>query len=81
MLRDLERCGLELVRGQPELVPGAAPAPRGALFQPGPRGSALDHWLVQAFGSRSRMLIARRPARPDVGSVREPELEKVRSST
>jgi SAM-dependent methyltransferase len=83
MLQAFERCGLDIVRGLPDLVPGASPPARGELFQPAPGGSALDHFLVQAggLGSRLRLLIGRKPAPPRLDRESAPELENVRSSS
>ena len=64
-----DRCGLEFVRGVPSTTPGPARLEGADLFEPQPRGTALDRFLVQAgqvvAGQREGgffLMIGRRPA-------------------
>jgi carbamoyltransferase len=43
-----ERCGLDFVRGVPPTTPEPDEIEGPSLFEPRPRGTALDHFIVQA---------------------------------
>src|SRR5262249_49360167 len=74
-----DACGLEFVRGIPSVLASGDDGD-GDLFRPTPRGSALDHFLVQAkqvvTGSREGgffIMIGRKPhgsSMPESANVR-----------
>jgi carbamoyltransferase len=69
VLRWFDEAGLEFVRGIPSVTAEGEQVPQGSLFEPGPRGSTLDHFMSQArqvvTGNREGgffLMIGRRPA-------------------
>jgi carbamoyltransferase len=70
-----ERCGLEFVRGVPSVTPGPDTLEGSRLFEPRPRGTALEHGIAQArqivVGSREGgffLMIGRKPGTPGAWS-------------
>lgn len=47
VLRWFEETGMEFVRGVPSVTPGPQDIQGKNLFSPEPRGTTLDHWLVE----------------------------------
>jgi len=68
VLQWFDHCGVEFIRGVPSTTPGPTSWNRANLFEPEPRGTTLDHLLVQArevvTGNREGgffVMIGRRP--------------------
>jgi 2-polyprenyl-3-methyl-5-hydroxy-6-metoxy-1,4-benzoquinol methylase len=77
--------GLEFVRGVPSVIPGGRGAKGGRLLTPEPRGSMLDHMVVQlqeiARGKREGgffVMIGRKPGEPARQHAEPCELAEVR---
>ena len=75
VLRWFDESNLEFIRGIPRVTLGGEDEDRHNLFVPGPRGSAADHFWVQArqmatggSGDGKFLMIGRKPALP-VGSA------------